>query len=271
MKRVRRPLRRNVVMKTKTVVALVVCVNFAFCASSQSKLQKSREKDPQYQYNLGNFYLNQGNYDEALKYFTKSLALNQQYHLAWNSLGITHMMKGDVEEALKAFQRCLAIAPMFTEARNNLGTLHQETGQLDKAEAEYLKAAQDQNYERRENPNFNLARLYVLQGRLEDAFEYVQKAIQINPRFAMAYNLRGQIFEKRENWTEAVASYEAAVKLVTEDVLFNYNLAVACFRANDFEKAKTVFLKISAKVTDLETKEKINEYLKIINDKIRSD
>jgi tetratricopeptide (TPR) repeat protein len=264
-----RPVRRSQRMKTKTIGVLVLCLSLAFCASSQSKLQKSREKDPQYQYNLGNFYLNQGNYDEALKYFNKSLALNADYHLAWNSLGVTSMMKGDVEGALKAFQQCLTIAPMFTEARNNLGTLYQETGQLDKAEAEYVKAAQDLNYERRENPHFNLARLYVLQNRLEEAFEYVQKAIQINPRFAMAFNLRGQIFEKRDNWTEAVAAYEAAVKLVPEDLLFNYNLGVALFRANDFEKAKTVFLKINARVTDLETKDKIAEYLKLINERIR--
>jgi type IV pilus biogenesis/stability protein PilW len=264
-----RPERRSQTMKTKTIAVLVLCLSLAFCASSQSKLQRSREKDPQYQYNLGNFYLNQGNFDEALKYFNKSLALNEDYHLAWNSLGVTYMMKGDVEGALKAFQRCLTIAPMFTEARNNLGTLYQESGQLDRAEAEYVKAAQDLNYERRENPNFNLARLYALQNRLEEAFEYVQKAIQINPRFAMAFNLKGQIFEKRENWAEALASYEAAVKLVPEDLLFNYNLAVALFRTEDFVKARSVFLKINARVTDLETKEKIGEYLKIINERIR--
>ncbi len=257
-------------MKTKTVAILALCLSLAFCASSQSKLQKSSEKDPQYQYNLGLFFLNQNNLDEALKYLQKSLALNPQYHLAWNAVGLIHSLQGNFEESIRAYQRCLDLAPTFTEARNNLATLFQETNQLDRAEAEYMKAAQDLNYERRENPNFNLARLYVLQDRLEEAFEYVQKAIQINPRFAMAYNLRGQIFEMRENWTEAVASYEAAVKLVPEDLLFNYNLAVAYFRTNDFEKARTVFLKINAKVTDLETKDKITDYLKIINEKIRS-
>jgi tetratricopeptide (TPR) repeat protein len=265
---VRRRVRRNF-MKTKSVAIVVLCLSLAFCASSQRKLQKAREKDPQYQYNLGNFFLNQGNFDEALKYLQKSLSLKEDYYLAWNSIGITQMMKGNPDEAMKAFERCLAIAPMFSEARNNLGTLYQETNQLDKAEAEYMKAAQDLNYERRENPNFNLARLYILQGRLENAYEYVQKAIQINPRFAMAYNLRGQIFEKRENWTEAVASYESAVKLVPDDLLFNYNLGVAYFQTSDFEKARAVFVKINEKVTDLETKEKIGEYLKIINEKIR--
>jgi tetratricopeptide (TPR) repeat protein len=106
---------------------------------------------------------------------------------------------------------------------------------------------------------------------MEDAFENVQMATQVNPRFAMAYNLRGKIFEKRDNWSEAVASFEYAAKLVPDDLLFNYNLAVAYFQTRDFAKAKDVFLKISPKVTDLETKETINKYLRIINEKDRPD
>ncbi len=242
-----------------------MCVNVAFCATSQKKVQKAKENDPQYQYNLGLLYLNQNNVDEAMKYFNKSLSLNPNYHQAWNALGLAYSYKGDVEASVKAFEKCLALTPQFTEARNNLGMLYQELGYLDRAEAEFLKAAQDTGYKTRELPYFNLARLYFLQDRIEDAYENVQRAIQIKARFGMAHNLKGQIFEKRGNIAEAVAAYEQAVDIVPDDLLFNYNLAVAYFNANDDERAEKTFQKISALVTDLETKEKINEYLKIIS------
>ncbi len=254
----------------KITATLLICLTFAFCASAQSsqtKIQKAREKDPQYQYNLGLFFLNQNNLDEAMKYLDKSLSINPQYYLAWNAVGLVHSMRGDLEESVKAFEKCLAIDPQFTEARNNLGMLYQEMNLLDKAEIEYRKAVQDLNYQSRELPYFNLAKLYVLQERLEDAFENIQKAVQINPRYAPAYNLRGYVFEKRDNWTEAVTSYETAAKLVPDELLFSYNLGVAYFKIGEFAKAKEIFLKISAKVTDLETKEKITQYLKAIGDR----
>jgi tetratricopeptide (TPR) repeat protein len=66
---------------------------------------------------------------------------------------------------------------------------------------------------------------------------------------------------------EAIASYEAAVKIVPDEVSFNYDLGVAYFKNGDYARAKQIFLKISGKISDAETKDTISRYLKIINDK----
>ena len=254
-------------MRAKAIAVLSICAGLAFCASSQAKIQKAREKDPKYQYNLGLFYLNQNNVDEAVKNFVKALSLDTRYHLAWNALGLAHFMRGRLDESVKAYQKCLEVNPQFTEARNNLGTAYQEIKLLDKAEEEFKKALLDLSYQNRELPYFNLARLCVLQGRLDEGFENVQKSLQIQPRLAMGHNLKGLIFEKRNNLSEAIASYEQAVRIVPEEVLFNYNLAVAYFKNEEYAKAKELFLKISSKVTDAETKDAISRYLKIISEK----
>jgi Tfp pilus assembly protein PilF len=254
-------------MRAKAIAVLSICASLAFCASSQAKIQKAREKDPKYQYNLGLFYLNQNNVDEAVKNFVKALSLDTRYYLAWNALGLAHSMKGRIEESVKAYQKCLEVNPRFTEAHNNLGTAYQEVKLLDKAEEEFKKALLDLNYQNRELPYFNLARLYVLQGRLDEGFENVQKSLQIQPRLAMGHNLKGLIFEKRDSLSEAIAAYEQAVKIIPEEVLFSYNLAVAYFKNEDYARAKELFLKISSKVTDAETKDAIGRYLKIISEK----
>jgi Tfp pilus assembly protein PilF len=254
-------------MRAKVLAVLSICATLAFCASSQAKIQRNQEKDPKYQYNLGLFYLNQNNVDEAVKYFVKAQSLDTRFYLALNGLGLAHSMKGRLDESVRAYQKCLEINPQFTEAHNNLGAVYQEMKLLDKAESEFKTALLDMGYQNRELPYFNLARLYVLQNRLDEALENIEKSIQIKPRLAMAQHLRGFIFEKRNSLGEAIASYEAAVKIVPEDVGFNYDLGVAYFKNGDYARAKEIFLKISGKITDAETKDTINRYLKIINDK----
>jgi tetratricopeptide (TPR) repeat protein len=254
-------------MRAKTMAVLTVCACLAFCASAQTKVQRAQEKDPRYQYNVGLFHLNQSDVDNAIKYFVKALSLDTRFYLAYNAMGLAHSMKGRLDEAIKAYQKCLEINPQFTEAHNNLGTVYQETNQLDKAEAEFRAALQDLTYQNRELAYFNLARLNVLQNRHDEALDNVLKAIQIQPRLAMAYNLRGVIYEKLNNLGDAVASYEQAVKIVPDDVLFNYNLAVAYFKNGDYSLSKETFHKIQGKVTDAETKETIARYLRLIGDR----
>jgi superkiller protein 3 len=137
---------------------------------------------------------------------------------------------------------------------------------LDQAEEQFRLVLADPVYQNRELAYFNLARLYVVENRLDAALDNVQKAIQLKPRLAMAHNLRGIIFEKQNNLGEAVASYDEAVKIVPEDLSFNYNLAVACFKNKDYARAKEIFLKIQGKVTDADTRDTIAKYLKMIND-----
>ncbi len=254
-------------MRAKSMLVIGLCLSLTFCASAQTKQRRAQAKDPKYQYNVGLFHLNQNEIDEAIRYFVKALSLNTRYHLAWNALGLAHSLKGNLEESVKAFLKCLEIDPQFTEARNNLGTVYQEMNALDKAEAEFRRALEDPAYPNRELPSYNLARLYVLQDRLAEALQSVRLALQSQPRLAMAHNLHGLILEKRDNLEEAIAAYEQAVRIVPDDILFNYNLGVAYFKNEDYAKAKDVFLKISPRVTDTEMKDAIDRYLKIINER----
>lgn len=256
-------------MKTKTVLVMLACLGLTFCASSQTKLARSREKDPQYQYNLGLFYLNGSSVDEAIRYLNKSLSLNPRYFLAWNALGLAQSMKGNFQEATAAFQKSLEINPQFTEARNNLGTIYQELNFVDKAEQEFMAALEDANYASRELPYYNLAQLYFSMGRNDEAYDNVQKSIQIKNRFAMAHNLKGLILEKKGNLAEAIGAFEQAVKLIPKETNFGFNLGEAYFKNSEFEKAREVLERVSPLIKDQETKDKIKEYLDIIKGKSR--
>ncbi|MCR4395499.1 MAG: tetratricopeptide repeat protein [Candidatus Saccharicenans sp.] len=247
--------------KIQSVLVLFLVLALTTCASTQSKLDKAKAKDPQYQYNLGLFYLNNNNLDEAIKYFNKSLSLDPKNHLAWNALGLAQSIKGNFEASVQAFRKALEANPQFTEARNNLGTIYFELGQYDKAEAEYRQALLDPNYTSRELPYYNLARLFFVQEKYDEAYDNVQKAIQVKNRFAMAHNLRGLILEKTGDLEEAVVAFEQAVKIVPEDTTFLFNLARAQYDTGQYRKSKENFEKLYPRLVSQEDRDAVKKYL----------
>jgi tetratricopeptide (TPR) repeat protein len=252
-------------MKTKSLIAAALCLGLAFCASSQAKLERQKAKDPRYQYNMGLLYLNSpsataATLDQAVSYFDRAIALNPKYYLAWNARGLAQVMKGDLAEASRSFQKCLQLNPSFSEARNNLGSVYESQGLTSLAEEEYRKAIADETYPTKELPYYNLARMSFALGRYDDALTYIQKSLEANPRFAMAFNMKGMIFEKMRLPADAVTSYEQAVKLVPEDMNFQFNLAVALFESGDLERAGEIFSLILSKTTDPELRTKVAEY-----------
>ncbi len=251
-------------MRYKIPLIMIVSLTLILCASSQKKLEKQRAQDPQYQYNVGLVYLQNGSFEEAIKYFNRSLSLRPNFNLALNALGLTYFMKGEFEKAVDYFERCLQVSPNFSESRNHLGSVYQELGMLDKAEQEFRKAIADETYSSRELPYYNLARLYLTKGRDQEALELVEKSIGLNNRMIMSLNLKGVLLERLNRIEEAIESYTSALQIAPDDVNLNYNLAVAYFKADRRGEAKTIFERIYAQVTDPEIKNKINEYLKVL-------
>lgn len=251
-------------MKLKLPVIFFICLNMILCASPQKKAEKVKTQDPQYQYNIGLFYLNDGNIDEAIKYLHKAISLNPNYDHALCSLGLAYSMKGNFEESVRHLKKCLSISPNLTEAHNYLGVAYQEMGLIDEAEKEFRIAVLDINYKSRNLPYYNLSRLYLTKGNLQEALNYVEKSLEISNNFRMAHNLKGIILERLLRYEEAIESYKKALMKLEGDVNINFNLAVAYFKNSELEKAKEIFKKIYPKVTDPEMREKIDQYLRIL-------
>ena len=251
-------------MKFKIPVILLVSFSLIVCASSQKRLEKKREEDPQYQYNVGLVYLQNDKYDDAIVCLNKALALKPNFDLALNGLGIIHFIRGDLQKAMDYFEKCLVVSPEYTEARNYLGSVYQELGYLDKAEAEFKKAIADKTYNSRELPHYNLARLYLTKENDAEALRLANIAIELNDRMVMAHNLKGVLLERLGKIKEAIYSYEKALTIAPGDVNFSYNLAVAYFKTDRRAEAKSLFEKIYPQVTDEGIKSKIDEYLKLL-------
>lgn len=251
-------------MKIKIALILVVCLQMILCATSQTRIEKSQEKDPRYQYKMGLYYLNSRQLDLSIKYLKKSLSLEPQNHLVINALGLAYLKKGNIDESVKYFTECLKINPALTEAKNNLGIAYQELGLLDKAEKFFTAASLDTQYSSREHPFYNLARLYFIQNKLQEALFQIQKSLEIKQNFFLALNQEGMIFSKLDQLDNAIRSFEKAFKIIPDDIDLNFNLAEAYFKNRQFEKAKQKFNTLYLQNIDEEMKKKIEEYLRKI-------
>lgn len=263
-------------MKPKTALILLICLNLVVCASSQKKIDTAKENDPEYQYNLGLFYLREGNIDEAIRYIDKALTLKPEYDNALCTLGLAYSMKGEFQASIAYLKQCLNINPRLTEAHNYLGVAYQELGFIEEAEKEYRIAILDPNYKSKELPYYNLARIYFSNDKLEDALQYVNMSLTLDKNFRLAHNLKGMILEKQLNYAAAIESYKLALKNLQADpsagsdlavdyyVTINFNLGVAYFKNDELQKAKEIFVKIYPRVTDVEMRIKIDQYLRVI-------
>jgi tetratricopeptide (TPR) repeat protein len=212
-------------MKKSTAALLLLAlvpILTAACASSQKRLEAQREKDPQYQYEKAVICMNAGLTDDAIPYLNQALALDSRHAASLNLLGLAHMIKGNLPAAVAALEKCVEAAPAFSDGHNNLATALLESGQAERASAEYRKAYElDENY----NASFNLAKIEFLQGRHEAALDYVVRSLRKNNKSLLAFNLQGLILEALGRLDEAMASYEAALKIVPGELNVEFNLA----------------------------------------------
>jgi tetratricopeptide (TPR) repeat protein len=63
---------------------------------------------------------------------------------------------------------------------------------------------------------------------------------------------------------ESIKMYNKALEITPDDVNLNFNLAVAYFKDDQREQAKSLFEEIYPRVEDPEIKNKIDEYLKVL-------
>lgn len=99
------------------------------------------EKTPgDYNVKTGNYRLEDGMYDEALKEFSEALTKNPEHVMAHLGLALTHMQMGEYREALKRFDLVIEKNPQLAAAFANRGILHDRLGEHRKALADYRKA-----------------------------------------------------------------------------------------------------------------------------------
>jgi tetratricopeptide (TPR) repeat protein len=70
--------------------------------------------------NLGNVYLAQQNYEQAIESYRLVQGLQPASELAHYNLGVAYFQQGELDKAAEEWTRTLKLKPDFPEARNAL-------------------------------------------------------------------------------------------------------------------------------------------------------
>ncbi len=134
---------------------------------------------------LGDIHMAEYDLDKAIKAYCDAITLNPEEHRAYSKVGIALWEKDYLEEALVAYHKAVELKPDNEFAQNNLGIL-------------YLDGLMD----------------------AEEALEYFEEAIAINPNYTLAYFNAGRASQEMGFTNDAANYYQMAIDLnrITEEL-----------------------------------------------------
>ncbi|MBU0666376.1 MAG: tetratricopeptide repeat protein [Nanoarchaeota archaeon] len=148
-------------------------------------------KDDPYFYNsLGNYLLNKGNFEKALKAYKIALLLSPSDEQILNNIGVYYWMIGNEEEAKNYFSQASEKNLEYENARSNLAYLYNKDGNYADAKSE-LRFLVEKNSN---NPSYNydlainiaMDYRYNKEGDLKEAIKYFEKANELSQGYEKA-------------------------------------------------------------------------------------
>ena len=229
---------------------ILILVFTVACATAQDPL---RNKKAEAARNLGEAYLREGNFTQALKELLKAESLNPDDPYLQNDIGLTYYGKRKYDDAIRHYKKALDLKSDYAPAMNNLGNAYMAQKRWDSA-IEYYEQALDsalyatphyslsnlgavyyekQDYRRSEQyylealehePDFvqalrGIARTYMAVGRVEDAIFRLKKAVRIKPDVALLHYELGNAYREAGYRRDARDAYNQAILLAPESAV----------------------------------------------------
>ena len=127
----------------------------------------------------------QGDLDAAIEFYTKSIEIMPTAE-AHTFRGWALSFQGDYERAIAECHRAIEVDPDFGNPYNDIGAYLIELGRYEEAIPWLQKAMTAKRYEPRHYPRFNLSRVYVKQGKIQEAISEIKAALELEPGYVLA-------------------------------------------------------------------------------------
>jgi tetratricopeptide (TPR) repeat protein len=185
-------------------------------------------------FNLGLVREEQGKYDDAVASFQKALALKPRLHGANLFLGMTQFQVNRLDEALASVKKETAYYPKDALAWMWLGVVY-----LAKEQPEPAAEALDHAAKLKPgDPDilYHRGRAHLLVSK--DSYAEMFK---VDPQSWRVHRVLAQAYAEAERHTDAIAEYEAAIKLAPTQPGLNEELGSEYLQVNKIAEAETTF------------------------------
>ncbi|MEO8217504.1 MAG: tetratricopeptide repeat protein [Acidobacteriota bacterium] len=189
------------------------------------------------------YYLDHGQYSQALAAAARSTTVNDTPPSALNVLGVTEMMTGSPALALASFNRALALDASLTAARLNRGVALMQLHRNDEAVTDFASVyAGDPAL--RAPAAYQRALAEEQLDNLEGALLWLNRALQADPGLTEAIFYRGIIEERRGNFQEAGRDYKTFLQLHPESAAAMLRFGIAAQRSGHADTARRYFQQV---------------------------
>jgi len=180
-----------------------------------------------------------GNYEEAIRYFTKAIGLNPLDAESYYSRGTAYFHKGQNNEAILDYTKALEINPGDAKVYYNRGIACYKKDQYDQAISDFSKASEI-------NPNnaeayYNRGATRYKKGQHDQAISDFKKAFEIdpnNPRYLVTYiDHEIAYFEDKGQYDQAISNYTKALEINPNDAEAYYSRGIVYYNKKEYEKS----------------------------------
>jgi tetratricopeptide (TPR) repeat protein len=184
-----------------------------------------------------------GHPHEALASVTHAVELAPNDADALYYLGRLYFSTDNIPAALQTFQKTIALDPTSVRTYNYLGQTYEGLGRRADAEKAYLRAIElNKDQEKKsEWPDYNLAVLYLDDGRTADSIAAFRRALQINPLFPEAKIKLAGALSKEQPVPESFELLRQVLGADPRNAQGHYRLALLLAKSGKSEEAREHF------------------------------
>jgi tetratricopeptide (TPR) repeat protein len=187
-------------MKATSIKAVLLAASLIF---PTWRLAQTKSKDAAAYTSRGIAKLQKDDWDGAIADFNRALRFDPKLAQAYDNRGLAKTEKGDLEGAITDFNRVLQLNPKNGIAYNNRGNAKREKYDL------LVSGAVDEF----PFPDYDLGTRKAEKGYLNAAVADFNRALQLNPKLAKAYDNRGLAKFSRGDLDGAMTDFNSALQL----------------------------------------------------------
>jgi tetratricopeptide (TPR) repeat protein len=162
---------------------------------------------------IGKYYVNHNDFDNAIKYFKKSIAFEPNFAEAYHNIGISYYYNGDTKKAIEFLTESIEIKKDYAKAHYSIALIYYEIKDFDNAILHLSKVTKLEP--NNANANFDLAVAYVDRFRGKESSGSVALSDLVDLREAVKHYSKAE--ELKPGFPYALSNAE-----IVEDVIIGY-------------------------------------------------
>lgn len=216
---------------------LIALLALSACAPvGQAREDKRKEADVHYK--MAAAHLQSDNPTMALKELLRAVQIDPNNGSIHVALAQAYQQKKAYLQAEKHYLRALELSDNEPSYQNNLAALYLDMKQWDKAIEFFDKASQNLLFLTPHTAVAGKGYAYFQKGDHSKALAYYREAVALSPRYAHAYYLQSQVYEKLEQPKLEMTMLQKAVDVAPQFLQARYRLAVLLTEEDQFTKAE---------------------------------